>query len=76
MVRGYMVSVRYSNASLDMHLNASAADLARFLHGLDATPEVISLSVYSTLTVPALHKLARLTRADLGIESKTMEKVK
>jgi hypothetical protein len=75
VVRGYMVSVRYRNANLDLHLNATAADLNRLLQGLDATPEVVSLTVHSTLTVPQLHKLSKLTRADLGLEDKALEKI-
>lgn len=76
MKRGYMVSVHYSNSSLDIYLNSSAASLLLLLQGLDAAPDVISLSVHSTLQVPTLHKISKLTRTDLGFESGTLKKIK
>jgi hypothetical protein len=72
--RSYKITVDYTvlneqNAKTTsaLHLAATAADLAVLLQALDASPTVAGFSVYSTVTVPNLQSLGKLTAGDLGM---------
>jgi hypothetical protein len=72
--RSYRIVVEYitlneqgARTVTHLHVCTSMADLAVLLHTLDESAAVASMSVFSTLALPALHTFGKLTGEDLGI---------
>jgi len=83
MSRSYAISVDYAVPpigrgadSTTMFLTAKNEDLAALLRVLDQSVYVASYTVCSTITVPDLHVLSKLTCSDLGIEEHQLFKLR
>ena len=82
-MHSYAIIVNYTKPPLGyapgpttLHLTANNADLAAFLHVLDASKSVASYSVTNTITIPPLHQMSKLTYTDLGIAEGQLSKLK
>lgn len=62
-----VLNEHYAKTTSTLHLAATAADLAVLLHALDESPTVAGFAVFSTITVPPLSSLGKLTAQDLGL---------
>lgn len=74
MPRSYKIIVeynRFNETSLrranTLYITATSPDLAVLLHTLDESGVVASLTVFSTISHPALHTIGKLTGDELGI---------
>jgi hypothetical protein len=83
MNESYAITVSYTSPPLGyaagpttLHLNANNADLAALLRVLDVSVHVASYSVASTVAVPLLHVMSKLTCADMGIAEHQLFKLK
>ena len=81
MKKSYVVNVVFTTPPLgqrpnasDLYITANTADLTALLQALDASPAVARLRVASTITIPDLHRISKLTHADLGIAEDTLKK--
>ena len=82
MTHSYMISVKLqpdqwsgSAVTQELYVQSNTPNLGVLLRTLDASPTVVGIRVFRTITIPPLTRLQQMKREDMEIQEKDMEKV-
>lgn len=82
MPHGYKIIITFVGGNANklskqtLFVQIGNAELTAILQVLNASPAISDISVFSTINIPSLHQIAKLTRVDLGLSEDSLGKIK